>query len=105
LDCHEYDKDSKIKKSFGKGQRGSTASNNKTAIAFAQLLAKVAKVVKANEKLEKSLHKTSAIMTATAMTLTPLDGVGPTVFIPTYTQISGTHKWVILHDLTGWDGV
>jgi hypothetical protein len=29
----------------------------------------------------------------------------PTVFIPTYRQISRTYKWVILRGLNGWDGV
>jgi hypothetical protein len=56
-DCHKYNKDGKIKKSFGKDQCGSTASDKKTSSAFAQLLVKVAKVEKANEKLKKSLHK------------------------------------------------
>ena len=62
LDCCKYDKDGKLKKSFGKGQHGSTASdkNKKTASAFAQLLAKIAKIAKlekANEKLKKSSRK------------------------------------------------
>jgi hypothetical protein len=57
LDCCKYEKDGKIKKGFGKGQHGSTASNKKTASAFAQLLAKIAKLEKANEKLKKSLQK------------------------------------------------
>jgi hypothetical protein len=57
LDCHKYDKDSKIKKSFGKGQRGSMPSDNKTASACAQLLEKISKLEKANEKLKKSSCK------------------------------------------------
>ena len=47
LDCRKYDKDDKIKKSFGKGQHGSTVSDTKTANAFAQLSAKVGKLEKA----------------------------------------------------------
>ena len=53
-DCRKYDKDGKLMKSFGKGQRGSTASNKKTASAFVQLLAKVMKLEKANEKLAQA---------------------------------------------------
>ena len=56
-DCRKYDKDGKLKKSFGKGQRGSTASAKMTASACAQLSANVAKLEKANEKLKKSLRK------------------------------------------------
>ena len=56
-DCCRYDKDSKLKKSFGKGQRGSTVSNKKTAGAFAQLSVKIAMLKKANEKLKKSSCK------------------------------------------------
>jgi hypothetical protein len=56
-DCRKYEKDGKLKKSFGKGQRGSTASNKKTASKFGQLLVKIAKLKKANEKLKKSLRK------------------------------------------------
>jgi hypothetical protein len=65
-DCCKYEKDGKRKKSFGKGQRGNRASNKKTASAFTQLLAKIAKFEKANENLK-----------ATAMTPIPLEGVGP----------------------------
>ena len=50
-DCRRYNKDGKLKKGFGNSQRGSTASNKKTASAFAQLSAKVAKLEKVNEKL------------------------------------------------------
>jgi hypothetical protein len=56
-DCHKYEKDSKPKKGFGKGQHGSTALDKKTASAFAQLSAKVAKLEKANKKLKKSSKK------------------------------------------------
>jgi hypothetical protein len=56
-DCRKYEKDGKIKKGFGKGQHGSTASNKKTPSAFTQLLAKVVKLEKANEKLKTSLQK------------------------------------------------
>ena len=57
LDCHKYDKDGKIKKRFRESQCDSTASDKKTASALAQLLAKVAKLEKANEKLKKSSRK------------------------------------------------
>ena len=76
-DCRKYEKDGKIKKSFGKGQNGSTASNKKTASMFTQLLVKIAKLEKANEKLKKSSRSASVIMTVTVMTPTPLEGVGP----------------------------
>ena len=56
-DCRKYKKDGKLKKSFGKGQHGSTAPDKKTASTFAQLLAKMAKLKKANEKLKKSSQK------------------------------------------------
>ncbi len=59
-DCRKYEKDGKPKKGFGKGQYGSTALDQKTASAFAQLSAKVAKVAKiekANKKLQKSSNK------------------------------------------------
>jgi hypothetical protein len=56
-DCCKYEKDGKITKSFGKDQRGSTASDEKTASAFAQLLVKIAKLKKANDKLKKSSCK------------------------------------------------
>jgi hypothetical protein len=54
LDCCKYDKDGKLKKSFGNVQRGSTASIKKTASAFMQLSVKIAKLKRANEKLKKS---------------------------------------------------
>jgi hypothetical protein len=57
LDCHKYKKDGKLKKGFRKGQRGSTASNKKPASAFMQLLVKIVKLEKANEKLKKSSSK------------------------------------------------
>ena len=57
LDCSKYKKDGKIKKSFVKCECGSTASNKKTASAFAQLLAKIAKLENTNDKLKKSLQK------------------------------------------------
>jgi len=57
LDCHRYDKDGKLKKGFGKGQRGSRASDKRTASAFTQLSAKIAKLKKTNEKLKKSSRK------------------------------------------------
>jgi hypothetical protein len=57
LDCCKYDKDGKIKKGLGKGQRGSTASDKKTASVFPQLSAKITKLEKANEKLGKSSRK------------------------------------------------
>jgi hypothetical protein len=41
-DCHKYDKESKLKKGFGKCQHGSTVSNKKTASTFAHLSAKFA---------------------------------------------------------------
>jgi hypothetical protein len=56
-DCRKYDKDGKLQKGFGKGQRGKTAIDKKTASAFAQLLAKVEKIKKANKKLKKSSKK------------------------------------------------
>ena len=56
-DCCKYNKDGKLKKGFGKSQHCSTASDKKTASAFAQLLAKIAKLQKANEKFKKSLCK------------------------------------------------
>jgi hypothetical protein len=56
-DCCKYDKDSEIKKRFGKSQRGSTASDKKTDSAFVQLSSKIAKLEKANEKLKKSSRK------------------------------------------------
>jgi hypothetical protein len=76
-DCRKYNKDGKIKKSFGKGQRSSTASNKMTASVFAELSAKVVKVEKANKKLKKVHVSTSTITTATPMTPTPLDGADP----------------------------
>jgi hypothetical protein len=57
LDCCKYEKDGKLKKHFGKGKRGSTASDKITASTFAQLLVKIAKLKKANEKLKKSSRK------------------------------------------------
>ncbi len=56
-DCRKYDKDGKLKKGFDKGQHGSTALDKKPASAFAQLSAKVEKLEKANQKLEKSSKK------------------------------------------------
>jgi hypothetical protein len=55
-DCCKYNKDGKIKKIFGKGQHGSTASDKKTAstFVFVQLSANIAKLEKVNEKLKKS---------------------------------------------------
>jgi hypothetical protein len=50
-------KNGKIKKSFGKGQHGSTASDKKTASTFAQLSVKITKLKKVNEKIKKSLQK------------------------------------------------
>ncbi len=76
-DCCKYDKDGKLKKGFGKGQRGSTALDKKTASAFAQLSAKVERLEKANEKLKKSSYKRKCNYAVIAMTLTPLEGVGP----------------------------
>jgi len=71
------DKGGKIKKGFGKGQRGSMASNKKTANAFSQLVAKIVKLKKANEKLKKSSQKSTHNIAATVMTPTPLEGAGP----------------------------
>ena len=56
-DCCKYKKDGTLKKGFGKGQRGSTTPNKKTASAFAQLSAKIVKLEKVNEKLKKSSCK------------------------------------------------
>eukprot|EP00804_Cyclotella_cryptica_P008970 CCRYP_012048-RA/>CCRYP_012048-RA protein AED:0.32 eAED:0.32 QI:0/-1/0/1/-1/1/1/0/106 len=56
-DCRKYEKDSKLKKRFSKGQHGSTALEKKTASAFAQLSAKVEKLEKANKRLKKSSKK------------------------------------------------
>ena len=53
----KYEKDGKLKKSFRKVQRGSTASKKKTASLFAQLLAKIVKLKKMNEKLKKMNEK------------------------------------------------
>jgi hypothetical protein len=56
-DCCKYNKDGKLKKSFRKSQRGSTASDKKPARVFTQLLAKIAKLEKVNEKLKTCLQK------------------------------------------------
>ena len=56
-DCRKYNKDVKLKKSFGKSQCGSIASNKKTTSAFLQLLVKVVKLEKAIKKLKKSSWK------------------------------------------------
>ena len=54
------------------------ASNKKTASAFAQLLAKVAKLEQRPTKSSRRAHKsTSAVTTMTAMAPTPIDGAGP----------------------------
>jgi len=76
-DCCKYEKDGKLKQSFGKGQCGSTASDKKTASAFAQLSAKVAKVERQTRSSRRVCVNASTITPATAMTPTPLDGVGP----------------------------
>jgi hypothetical protein len=57
LDCCKYNKDGKIKKGFGKGQHGGTALNKKTTSAFMQLSAKITKLEKTNNQLEKSSKK------------------------------------------------
>eukprot|EP00804_Cyclotella_cryptica_P024421 CCRYP_015862-RA/>CCRYP_015862-RA protein AED:0.37 eAED:0.37 QI:0/-1/0/1/-1/1/1/0/133 len=56
-DCPKYEKDSKPKKGFGKGEHGSTALDKKTASEFAQLSAKIEKLEKANKRLKKSSKK------------------------------------------------
>ncbi len=56
-DCWKYDKDSKLKKGFGKDQHCSTALAKKTTSAFAQLSVKVERLKKANKKLKKNSKK------------------------------------------------
>ena len=46
-----------LRKVSEKGQHGSTVSNKKTSSEFVQLLAKIAKLEKDNEKLKKSSGK------------------------------------------------
>ena len=52
-DCHQYEKNGKLEKGFGKGQHSSMTPDKKTASAFMQLSTKIAKLEKVNKKLKK----------------------------------------------------
>jgi hypothetical protein len=56
-DCRKYEKDGTCKKGFGRGQRNSGVPDKKTASAYAQLSAKIAKLEKVSKRLKKGSKK------------------------------------------------
>jgi hypothetical protein len=76
-DCRKYDKDSKLKKSFRKGQHGSTASIKSLPVylrIFRQRLQSSRRWMRSSRR---ACTSASTVRVVIVMTPTPLEGKGP----------------------------